>query len=696
MARARKTEEKGVIPGTDDPLSYQTRFLPGAATLPHDRIIVGRSILERSRTPVMVWESFFMRTRGGIPSVFTIDHIIDYMIYRVLVTDQADRYAGSVAFSTFIGPELFCLSRVLCDKYPNEQFPWNIGKILRDNKFRNTRKLIEKKTGGRRRNRIHARPIWWSDEERLIAACSPCTNGTRDRALIRALVHSGVRVEDLASMTLNQHVREDTHFSGLPAIVFLVPNAKDPRQDEVEVWIIDEAYRDIKKWFDRRVRLPPRFSKFFFCSLKGEKLTSTNVCSIFNNLSKLAGYGPRFFVAHSGRMGYACREAAKIFANGGHESNVYERLISTGLWQSKSKSVMQYCDSSVRRYFEGPYRLTIDEFKALPSMVTHGLTRIHRVHMRGTSTFLHDPKLLLEIVEQWRIPGIKFSSSQNDIRRAIGRFMYKNKPGFREWVHEISTARKVTKNSACQIVSLLLENGWLTPEFQMEVLSEFEKAAVSFQLRFAGADIIKSRNDVHATTARARTTYPVNSIEEAYILRRRLSRQRMNRHVNICILPNGDEYLLSCKGFDQQNPFVRRFPKLEASGIAEPLYVQEDVGYVSETDVPPPDFQAPFEQAAPAAQIVEQSDILEVTDLIDLDEHTPPKVIETIESDEDFLSPPRSLRRALQRQVGALELVDLTLDESEHSPRLQTPRRRLDYETPSTAASERQVKHRRE
>ena len=38
---------------------------------------------------------------------------------------------------------------------------------------------------------VHAPPIWYTDEERLIRATSVCTMGLQDRVLIRTLIHTG-------------------------------------------------------------------------------------------------------------------------------------------------------------------------------------------------------------------------------------------------------------------------------------------------------------------------------------------------------------------------------------------------------------------------------------------------------------------------------------------------------------------------
>ncbi len=65
--------------------------------------------------------------------------------------------------------------------------------------------------------------------------------GLQDRALIRALVLTGARRSDIASVPLDRHVYVHSNHNGDPATLLLLPNVKNQRGDDVEHWITGKA-----------------------------------------------------------------------------------------------------------------------------------------------------------------------------------------------------------------------------------------------------------------------------------------------------------------------------------------------------------------------------------------------------------------------------------------------------------------------
>jgi len=89
-----------------------------------------------------------------------------------------------------------------------------------------------------------------------------------------------------------------------------------------------------------------------------------------------------FFTSHSGRMGYGSRVAAKILSQGGNVQEIYGRLGLTGLWSPNSSAIERYCDTRVRRFFDGDIRLLWVEFKRLSPETMHGLSHINEPRKR--------------------------------------------------------------------------------------------------------------------------------------------------------------------------------------------------------------------------------------------------------------------------------------------------------------------------
>ena len=120
--------------------------------------------------------------------------IIAYLLCRVATCIRSDEWAGRIKMATFKRIELGCLVKVLKMKYGNRmQLTKQI--IKADPAFFNTQREL-KRRNGELNDTIHARCMWWSDEERLIATTSRCTGGLQQRAILRALRCSSARVAD--------------------------------------------------------------------------------------------------------------------------------------------------------------------------------------------------------------------------------------------------------------------------------------------------------------------------------------------------------------------------------------------------------------------------------------------------------------------------------------------------------------------
>ena len=115
---------------------------------------------------------------------------------------------------------------------------------------------------------VHARPIWYSDEARLISATSACTMGLMDKALLRVLVETGGRGSDIAEMTMDRHVFLRRDQRDEPRWLLTVPNIKNERGDMVEHWLGGDAFVDLKKWIERRLVIFPE-SPFLFLTTSG-------------------------------------------------------------------------------------------------------------------------------------------------------------------------------------------------------------------------------------------------------------------------------------------------------------------------------------------------------------------------------------------------------------------------------------------
>ena len=550
---------------------YLSSLHPELAVLSSDHRTVSAAVIKRGSTPVEIFVNFFAGFSQGTPAEFSIDDIIAYMAYRVTGRDPNDRFSGSIMLDTFLGPELYTLTRMLPERFNKLQWPWSLRTITADVKFGNACDNIEKKMG-EFGIPIHARPIWPSDEQRLIQATSNCTGGYHDRALLRALLVSGARVCDISEVTVALNIREDIQYDGQPAFVLTVPNMKTKCGTYSEFWMTGVYHTDMQNWLERRkFAFPENFSPYLFFTTSGRQLTSPAVCMMLDTLSCLAGYGPRFFTAHSARMGFASRRAARVFSVGGSGFQAYEDLASTGAWNHRSSSVSRYVDTNVRRFFQNDNPLSWSEFSNLDPEVLHCLEELRPVERRSSTWFYHNRGLLLDIADGFGIVDITDNTTQYQIRKLIGRALFRSDTtGFAAWLRENSPALKPNRDNAGAVVALLLENGFMRRGFEWSSLTDEQLHIIYMELRYATGAVVKNRQTVRTRAVRALRLHRLDSLEHGFYTRRRLQKFHMDRHVNVGRLPNGRDVLLTSRRVDMDIPLVRKLPKLEDLGYIEP------------------------------------------------------------------------------------------------------------------------------
>jgi hypothetical protein len=142
-----------------------------------------------------------------------------------------------------------------------------------------------------------------------------------------------------------------------------------------------------------------------------------------DTLCKYAGYGPRFFSAHSGRMAFASRAAAQILGNGGSIRDMFDRMSVTGLWAPGSTAIERYCNTGTRKFFESRNRLTWTQFTRLSPEIMHDLEPLNPPRRREAAWFHQDINKLRMIAMNL---GRQFppDADQYKIRLFIGKTFF--------------------------------------------------------------------------------------------------------------------------------------------------------------------------------------------------------------------------------------------------------------------------------
>ena len=167
-----------------------------------------------------IWNFFAVNQLQNFVGMPGVEEIVAYMMYRVATVLPNDPFAGRISLSTFSNTELNCLIRGFQQCFGEE---FRVTKqMVRDSVlYRNAFKAISVRFGEQIKS-VHARPIWFQDEQRLLWSTSVCTAGLRDRALIRVMVSTGGRVHDISLLHKQQHVEEKLDHAGEPAIMVLM------------------------------------------------------------------------------------------------------------------------------------------------------------------------------------------------------------------------------------------------------------------------------------------------------------------------------------------------------------------------------------------------------------------------------------------------------------------------------------------
>ena len=650
--------------------------------------------LRKVKTTARIWDYFCAVHMDNFDGVPGISEIAAFFFYRTATTTlPGDPFAGKTSANTFMNGEIFCLCKLLRARHP-EEFTLTIKQIHSSPMMKNAVHEMRVRFGEKTRS-IHARPIWFSDEERLLYATSACTMGLQDRAFIRVMTRSGGRASDIAQITFHEIQENFDAVDGCPQIILRVPNIKNQRGEDHECYIKGEAYDDLKAWIVRRrviyIGLP-----WLFVTQKGTPITAESVSMWLATLSECAGYAPRFFSSHSGRMAYASRAAAKILAEGGTVNDVYARMGNTGHWAPRSSSIERYCDVSTSRFFfdrEPP--LTWDQFKQLEPEVLHQLEHINPIRRRPPSEFLQDQDYLLGIA---RSLGKEFprETRQYEIRKWLARKLYSRDPSFREWIqNELYPGTDIDKDHALKPLNLLLEYGVVPIDgnFEFRSLSEDVKRLLAHDA--APYCEATERANRPFPVVRARRVRKITLRDQRHLeeVRRLLSLRRADRQVTVGVLPGiPHRILLNATYYDRNTLDVRRLigpnrhhdPEYDVHAMIDRVPQTDDhirigtdianlyepLEYVDDEDVAPPEME-PRDNVLFEGGVVEELapedwvglDDVEDVEVVELDVHEP-------EVTEEVPPTPRSIRPIA-------ELIE----------ELTTPPAKRFASTPSTAAT---------
>jgi hypothetical protein len=365
------------------------------------------------------------------------------------------------------------------------------------------------------------------------------------------MVSTGGRVHDISLLHKQQHVEEKLDHAGEPAIMVLINNIKNRRGDVCETWITGDAYRDVKAWIDRRKTICLD-SPFFFVTNTGTQISACSVSMSLDTLCKYAGYGPRFFSAHSGRMAFASRAAALILANGGSIRDVFDRMSVTGLWAPGSTAIERYCDTGTRKFFEGPNPLTWTQFTRLSPEIMHDLEPLNPPRRREAAWFHQDINKLRMIAMNL---GRRFppNADQYKIRLFIGKTFFRRDPALRNWLREFHSLETVDSSRGVKPITLLLERDRIPPsaEFQLESLSAEEIRELEVDM--TDHPPYTDRSILYPPRQRARRVREVRIIEGEHL--REVATLFQNRvadkQVTIGILPNSNRFIIKTRELDR-------------------------------------------------------------------------------------------------------------------------------------------------
>jgi hypothetical protein len=261
-------------------------------------------------------------------------------------------------------------------------------------------------------------------------------------------------------------VKEGHTLTGHPEVVIRIPSLKNQRGDVRETHLVDEAYEDFMAWLRKRRKILMD-SRFLFVTRTGTQVSAESISMGLDSLSQYAGYAPKFFSSHSGRMSFGCRMAAKCFSEGRSLTTVYEKMGVTKLWTKKSSSIPQYIDEKVSHYFEGDCRLSWQEFQEADPVALHGLSHLSSVKRKHATWFSFSCD---ELIQAANSLGGSFTSvaNQNELKKFIVKAVFRVHPNLMQWFQEYFP---INIKVACyeRLVYSLLDNRLIGLNFVAEL-----------------------------------------------------------------------------------------------------------------------------------------------------------------------------------------------------------------------------------
>ena len=578
--------------------NYLRENFPRAAALPRT-VLQSTSVetLRKTSNVMRYWDQFVSRHEVAARQVVTVSDVVGYMFFRVLGNTD-EHLSGSLSLASFLNGEAACLERGLKLRAESGEVDLQCREFRKDLFFKNAIAHLQKEHSENLKC-VHARPIWFEDEERLLAAASADTAGLQDRALIRLLLNSGSRGASIVQIRWNEHIwYEEADFDGRPALHIKIPGSKTLDGTDLVVVLKDEACEDVKKWVDRRRKIHTGLeNKTLFITRYGEELSPPGITMMIRRLSTFAGYGEGFFTAHSGRMGYACRVTAEEYSKGHTTVDIFDRLASMGLWAHGSKAIQGYCQTSVRRYFDGRRPLTWEQFKLLSPEILHHLHPLNSVIRRQPVWFEHDQEVLYRICESLGLEGMRTTANQARLRRAIGQRMYRGSEPFRSFVDSLETGKGSRCEHAMAVVSLMIELGYLSDVKSFDSISVTELYAVREKLVSAPGEVRRSRKQTLCKMARQVRAHKLVDVASAIERQNRLKRRTRNKQVDVGHLAYKRAVILGYPAHEASAQEVRDLPRLEdlpdypqspspSSSSDRPLYPPSPVASATSLTLP--------------------------------------------------------------------------------------------------------------
>jgi hypothetical protein len=444
-----------------------------------------------------------------------------------------------------------------------------------------------RKRHGENVKRVHARPIWFSDEQRLLSVTGHDTSGLQDRALLRLLIFTGARAGSLRKIRFREHIDEIYNHERMPGLRIEIPESKVPNGEAYHAYVFGDVYNDIRQWLDRRLVIH-QGSPYLFITTKGGQLNTPGISLMIGRLSAFAGYGEKFFSSHSGRFAYACRRAAQQYSFGRSTHDILDELASFGHWSFGSPVILKYVKTSVQRFFDGRTPMDWEQFKRLRPEELHELRSLMPAVVRPGTWYEHDIRDLHWLCSYFGLTDLLGSTDQTLLRVSIANKLYNSNSRFRDFISSFYPSGN-PRTFAGRIVNLMIEHGYLGRNRVFESMSYDEEEDIRNKLIYRNGSIRRSRKTQSAVLPRQVRHHEVQSIEEARSLKNRLKRRKFDRQLNVAYWPDGTEMIITHPPREVETHHVNKFPhfqRYEDESDVSPISSSESSyvsGYGSET-----------------------------------------------------------------------------------------------------------------